>query len=99
MGWRKLVNRMSREPDRWAVVEFLEQVPDAKPEGWIPVLLACLEGLDMPNGRPATPEALAATCRDFGTKPKADWNPKFFRACLAKFKGGSDDKVREFLNA
>jgi hypothetical protein len=98
MSWSKIVQRMSREPDRWAVVDFLENVP-GNADGWIPVLMACLEGLDMPGGRPATPEAIAATCRDFATKPAADWTPKFFRACLGRFRGGADDGIKEFLNA
>lgn len=79
----KLVNRMSREPDRWAVVDFLEA--QAKPEGWLGPIAAALGGLDMPGGKAASPEAIAATCRDFMTKADHERTPHFFRICVAKF--------------
>lgn len=79
----KLVTRMQREPDRWAVVDFLEA--QAKPEGWVGPIAAALDGLDMPGGKPASPEAIAATCRDFMTKADHERTPHFFRICVAKF--------------
>jgi len=79
----RLVARMQREPDRWAVVDFLEA--QAKPEGWLGPITAALDGLDMPGGKPASPEAVAATCRDFMTKADHERTPHFFRICVAKF--------------
>lgn len=101
--WSKIVQRMTREPDRWAVVEFLEDPRCQNPEGWVGPLTACLEGLDMPGGKPATPEAVAATCRDFVTKNMHEWTPKFFRTCVAAFQRDAQrvkrDGVQEFLDA
>lgn len=68
---------------RIAVTEFLEASPKGRERGWIGVLTACLDGLDMPDGKPCPPERLATVCRDFLTKPLGDWNARFFRACVA----------------
>ena len=77
---------MKRLPDtggaRWAVTEFLEKVPGGRSDGWVPILSTCLDGLDLPGGRPCTAEQLATTCRDFLTKPPHEWTPKWFRTCV-----------------
>ena len=67
---------------RVAVTEFLEQAPKGTEVGWIRLMLACLDGLDMPNGRPCTADQLATVCRDFSTNQAGDWNARFFRVCL-----------------
>ncbi len=77
----------ARLPDvggaRIALIEFLEAAPAGRERGWVAVLNACLDGLDMPDGKPCPPERLATVCRDFLTKPPSDWNARFFRACAA----------------
>lgn len=67
---------------RWSITEFLEQVPGGRFEGWMPILSACLEGMDLPGGRACTAEQLATVCRDFMTKAEHEWTPKFFRDCV-----------------
>jgi len=78
---------LTRLPDtggaRVAVTEFCEASPGTSVRGWVAVLSACLDGLDTPAGQPVDPERLATVCRDFLTKPGADWNARYFRACLA----------------
>lgn len=81
-----LVNRMAREPDRWAVTEFLEGLPAGeKPDAWAKFLGDCLEGLDLPGGRPATTEQVAAVCRDFRRMKPHQFTFKWFRTCLTAF--------------
>jgi hypothetical protein len=83
-GFASLLDKL---PDtggtRWAVTEFLEHVPGGRADAWTPILANCLQGLDLPGGRPCSVEQLATTCRDFMTKPEHEWTPKFFRTCVA----------------
>lgn len=81
-----VVSRMQREPDRWAVVEFLESLPSGEdPAAWAKCMADYLGGFDMPGGRPAPAEALAGTCRDFRTKRPHEKNVRFFRRCLIAY--------------
>ena len=66
---------------RWVITEFLESRD--QPDGWVGCFTMMLEGFGMPEGKPATPEAIAVVCQDMGTKPAHDVTPKFFRACVA----------------
>jgi hypothetical protein len=77
-----MMAKFQQEPDRWAVVEFLEHVPRA--EAWVPILTNLLDGLGMPQGKAATPGAVVLTCRQFLTKHPSEINPRFFGIACAK---------------
>ncbi len=82
---RLLLERFRREPERWAVVEFLESQTAADREGWVSTISGCLEGMGMRGGQPATAPAIAVTCQDFLTKSQPEQrNKNFFRICVAK---------------
>ena len=68
---------------RIAITEFLESLPNSQSaDTWIARMLGYLDGLDMPNGRPATPEAIVTACRDWN--PKGGYSPVGFRAFIER---------------
>lgn len=68
---------------RIAITEFLEGLPNGQSaDAWIARMLGYLDGLDMPNGRPATPEAIVTACRDWN--PKGGYSPVGFRAFIER---------------
>lgn len=80
-----LVARLGGHPDRFAVLEFLENLPPGlDTKAWVQTVSGCLQGVDMPEGREATIEELASACRDFPGIHGVRWNPSFFRGCVAR---------------
>lgn len=82
----RLVTRLQAQPDRDAVTAMFDAMPSHQdPEAWAGVLLGCLDGLGMPDLRPAPVQAVVAACRDFpalvGAQP---WSPRHFRACVVR---------------
>jgi uncharacterized protein YdaU (DUF1376 family) len=75
-----LLTALVREPDRWAVVEFLENAPAGTAPTWTRRLTGYLQGLDMPELKPATPAALGTACRDYD----GDYSPAHFRKFIVR---------------
>ncbi len=77
----KLIARMGRQPDRWAVWDFLDRVPDDQQVPWVNRLAGYLGGLDMPAGTCPTPAQLATACRDYTGDAKS---PAHFRGFVLR---------------
>lgn len=74
----RLATRLVGEPGRHAVADFLDRLPATQsPEQWQAVLLGCLDGLGLAQGRAATVSELAAACTDYNPPT---WGLVHFRA-------------------
>lgn len=81
--WQLLAARLVGVRENWHVERWLSELPaTVRALDWVNTMLACLEGLGMPAGRPASVEALVATCRDWGAIEDRALKPKFFRKCV-----------------
>jgi hypothetical protein len=76
----RLIAQMGRQPDRWAVWDFLEHIPDPQQIPWVHRLAGYLQGLDFPVGICPTAEQLATACRDYA----GDYSPAHFRGFVLR---------------
>lgn len=74
----RLIGKLQGHPQRYAIIEFLEYVPEGESvNAWALCLNGCLEGLGLHGGRPATIADLAAACNDY--RGTAKWGIPHFR--------------------
>jgi len=79
----RLVTALGRDPDRFTVMALFEALPpEESPDTWSSVLLGCLQGLGLAEGKEATVRQLAVACLDYPTVAKGNWSPAHFRKCV-----------------
>lgn len=76
----RLLQRLTGELGRHAIVEFLDRAPDAELRTWQGVLVGCLDGLGLVRGQKATVSELAAACTDYLQTPPEQWGVIHFRS-------------------
>lgn len=83
-----LLDRIARHPGRWAIIEFLENLPAGQSvPSWSGVLNGCLDGLGTPGNKPATINDLSAACSDYRAVAPEKWAPIHFRKFVARVMG------------
>lgn len=81
-----LLAQLQRDPDRWAVIEFLERVPETVRAGWVGRLSLWLRGEEFPPGACPTASELATALRDY-TGSYAPVHVRAFVTRLVKQRG------------
>ncbi len=77
----RLLPRLVGERGRYAVIGFLDRVPEPQFRGWQDLLAGCLDGLGLVQGKAATVSELAAACNDYAEKvPLERWDFDHFRS-------------------
>lgn len=77
----RLMAKLVGHPARYAVVEFLEAVPETQSlAAWSLCLNGCLEGMGMQQSRRATVDELAAACNDYRGASPEKWGVTHFRS-------------------
>lgn len=96
LGLASLVQRMQVEPERWQVSAFFDAMPDTEDrEHWARLLVSCLDGLQLAQGKACTTSQLAAACTDYPTVVKSGkWGAQHFRACVQRIVD-AETRVRD----
>lgn len=84
----RLINAMQREPDRGAVMDFLDRVPSPQYTAWVNRLASWLQGLGFPSGVCPTPGQLATACSDYA----GDFSPVHVRSFVLRVVRGEVDR-------
>ena len=85
----RLIGRLAGDPDRFGVMALFDHLPpEENPEAWSAVLLGCLDGLGLEQGKSATVRQLAAACNEYPAVAKSGWNPRHFKACVERVMHG-----------
>lgn len=82
-----LISRMQSEPERWQVEGFFDAMPTAENrEAWAAILVGCLDGLSLAQGKACTTTQLAAACAAYPQLVKAGaWGERHFRRTVEDY--------------
>jgi len=81
----RLIDRVRGHPQRFALTEFLEQLPAGHdPDTWAGILLGCLDGMSLKAGRAASIEELASACVTYPGIRNVAWVPAQFYATVER---------------
>lgn len=80
----RLINRLQGDAERWQVEQFFHGLPAGEqPDRWAAILVGCLDGLGLAEGKACTPGQLAAACAAYPQVVKdGTWSERHFRRCV-----------------